>query len=287
MRRPPWLNKKINLKVCHNLKMLLRDLNLHTICEEASCPNISECFSKGTVTFLILGNICTRNCRFCGVKKGKPSPVDKEEPERVAEGVRRLNIRHVVITSVTRDDLPDGGAEQFAQTIISIKKRIEKITIEVLIPDFKGNKESIGKVVEANPDIIGHNVETVPRLYPDVRQAADYSRSLNVLKTVKELSNSIYTKSGLMLGLGEKEEEVIEVFKSLRGVDCDFLSLGQYLSPNLKAYPVKEYIHPDKFNDYRKRALSLGFLYVASGPYVRSSYLAEEYLNIDFHSISS
>jgi len=278
MRRPPWLNKKINLKVCHNLKMLLRDLNLHTICEEASCPNISECFSKGTVTFLILGNICTRNCRFCGVKKGKPSPVDKEEPERVAEGVRRLNIRHVVITSVTRDDLPDGGAEQFAQTIISIKKRIEKITIEVLIPDFKGNKESIKKVVEANPDIIGHNVETVPRLYPDVRQAADYSRSLNVLKTVKELSNSIYTKSGLMLGLGEKEEEVIEVFKSLRGVDCDFLSLGQYLSPNLKAYPVKEYIHPDKFNDYRKRALSLGFLYVASGPYVRSSYLAEEYL---------
>ncbi|MCD6220790.1 lipoyl synthase [bacterium] len=278
MRRPPWLNKKINLKVCHNLKMLLRDLNLHTICEEASCPNISECFSKRTVTFLILGNICTRNCRFCGVKKGKPSPVDKEEPERVAEGVFRLNIRHVVITSVTRDDLPDGGAEQFAQTIISIKKRIEKITIEVLIPDFKGNKESIKKVVEANPDIIGHNVETVPRLYPDVRQAADYSRSLNVLKTVKELSNNIYTKSGLMLGLGEKEKEVIEVFKSLRGVDCDFLSLGQYLPPNLKAYPVKEYIHPDKFNDYKKRALSLGFLYVASGPYVRSSYLAEEYL---------
>jgi len=150
MRRPPWLNKKINLNVCNNLKMLLRDLNLHTICEEASCPNISECFSKRTVTFLILGNICTRNCRFCGVKKGKPSPVDKEEPERVAEGVFRLNIRHVVITSVTRDDLPDGGAEQFAQTIISIKKRIEKITIEVLIPDFKGNKESIKKVVEAN-----------------------------------------------------------------------------------------------------------------------------------------
>lgn len=278
MRKPPWLNKKIDLKACHTLKLLLKDLKLHTICEEAGCPNISECFSKKTATFLILGDICTRNCRFCGVKKGKPCPIDEEEPERVAEAVRRLNLRHVVITSVTRDDLPDGGAGQFAQTIISIKKTMEKITIEVLIPDFKGNRRAIERVIEAGPDVIGHNIETVPRLYPDVRQAADYFRSLEVLKAVKTLSNGIYTKSGLMLGLGEEEGEVLEVFKALRGADCDFLSLGQYLPPSLKAYPVKEYLHPDKFDYYKEKALSLGFLYVASGPYVRSSYLAEEYL---------
>ncbi|MDL1970167.1 MAG: lipoyl synthase [Candidatus Desulfofervidaceae bacterium] len=278
MRKPPWLNKKIDLKACHTLKLLLKDLKLHTICEEAGCPNISECFSKRTATFLILGDICTRNCRFCGVKKGKPCPVDEGEPERVAEAVRRLNLRHVVITSVTRDDLPDGGAEQFAQTILSIKKTMAKITIEVLIPDFKGNRRAIERVIETGPDVIGHNIETVPRLYPDVRQAADYFRSLEVLKTVKTLSNGIYTKSGLMLGLGEEEGEVLEVFKALREAECDFLSLGQYLPPSLKAYPVKEYIHPDKFDDYKEKALSLGFLYVASGPYVRSSYLAEEYL---------
>jgi len=278
MRKPPWLNKKINLKACHTLKLLLKDLKLHTICEEAGCPNISECFSKKTATFLILGDICTRNCRFCGVKKGKPCPVDEREPERVAEAVRRLNLRHVVITSVTRDDLPDGGAEQFAQTILSIKKVMPNIIIEVLIPDFKGNRQAIERVIKAGPDVIGHNIETVPRLYPDVRQAADYFRSLEVLKAVKTLSNGIYTKSGLMLGLGEEEGEVLEAFKALREADCGFLSLGQYLPPSSKSFPVKEYIHPDKFNYYKEKALSLGFLYVASGPYVRSSYLAEEYL---------
>ncbi len=278
MKKPPWLKKKLDLKVCHTLKVLLRDLGLHTICEESGCPNISDCFARGTATFLILGDVCTRNCRFCAVKKGKPLPVDADEPRRVAEAVRRLNLRHVVVTSVTRDDLPDGGAAQFAQTVLNIREQMPNITIEVLIPDFQGDKEAIKRVVEARPDVIGHNVETVPRLYPEVRPKADYRRSLKVLRIVKELNNEIYTKSGLMLGLGENEEEVMQVCQDLRAVGCDFLSLGQYLAPNLKAYPVKEYIHPDKFEAYKRDALSLGFLYVASGPYVRSSYLAEEYL---------
>ena len=278
MKKPSWLRKKLDLKVCHTLKVLLRDLGLHTICEESGCPNISECFAWGTATFLILGDVCTRNCRFCAVKKGKPLPVDADEPRRVAEAVRRLDLRHVVVTSVTRDDLPDGGAAQFAQTVLSIREQMPNITIEVLIPDFQGNREAIQKVVEAGPDVIGHNVETVPRMYPEVRPKADYKRSLEVLRVVKELNNKIYTKSGLMLGLGEDEKEVMQVCQDLRAVGCDFLSLGQYLAPNLKAYPVKAYIHPDKFEAYKRDALSLGFLYVASGPYVRSSYLAEEYL---------
>ena len=278
MKKPVWLHKKIDLKACYALNVLLKNLKLHTICQEANCPNISECFSKKIATFLILGNICTRNCRFCAVKKGKPGVVDIEEPERIAEAVFRLNLKHVVITSVTRDDLSDGGAEHFAKTIYSIRKKMKKIVIEVLIPDFKGEKEAIKKVIEAKPDIIGHNIETVPRLYPIVRKGANFLRSLEVLKTVKALSNGIYTKSGLMLGLGEREEEILKVFKDLRKVNCDFLSIGQYLSPSRKAYPVKEYVHPDRFDYYKERALALGFLYVASGPYVRSSYLAEEYL---------
>ncbi|HDN98035.1 MAG: lipoyl synthase [Candidatus Omnitrophota bacterium] len=277
-RKPEWLNKKIDLKTCNTLRRLLRDLKLHTICEEAFCPNISECFSKGTATFLILGNICTRNCAFCGVRKGKPSGVDEEEPERVAEAVKRLNLRYAVITSVTRDDLDDGGAEQFVRTILKIREKSEKTKIEVLIPDFGGNEKSVEKIVEAKPDVIGHNIETVPRLYPVIRPKANYSVSLNILKMVKKMDSSIYTKSGLILGFGEKEEEVIDVLKSLREVNCDFLSLGQYLPPRINSYPVKEYIHPDKFDYYKNIALSSGFLHVESGPYVRSSYLAEQYL---------
>jgi len=277
-RKPEWLNKKIDLKTCNTLRRLLRDLKLHTICEEAFCPNISECFSKGTATFLILGNICTRNCAFCGVRKGKPSGVDEEEPERVAEAVKRLNLRYAVITSVTRDDLDDGGAEQFVNTILKIREKSEKTKIEVLIPDFGGNEKSVEKIVEAKPDVIGHNIETVPRLYPVIRPKANYSVSLNILKMVKKMDSSIYTKSGLILGFGEKEEEVIDVLKSLREVNCDFLSLGQYLPPRINSYPVKEYIHPDKFDYYKNIALSSGFLHVESGPYVRSSYLAEQYL---------
>lgn len=283
MKRPPWLRKKIDFKKCHTLKALLRDLRLNTICQEAICPNISECFSKGIATFLILGDVCTRNCKFCGVKKGKPRAIDFEEPGHVAEAALELNLKHIVITSVTRDDLSDGGAAHFAKTILNIRRKIRNITIEVLIPDFKGNREAIRRIIEARPDIVGHNIETVPRLYPYVRQA-NYLRSLGVLKTVKTLGNHIYTKSGLMLGLGEREKEVLEAFKALRKIDCDFLSIGQYLPPSLKHFPVKEYIHPDRFDFYKKRALELGFLHVASGPYVRSSYLAQEYLEKKFQT---
>ncbi|HDD35661.1 MAG TPA: lipoyl synthase [Candidatus Desulfofervidus auxilii] len=279
MKKPIWLHKKVNLKVCYALKSLLRDLKLYTICEEAHCPNISECFSQRIATFLILGDICTRNCAFCNVKTGKTKPIDPEEPKRIAEAVYRLNLKHVVITSVTRDDLADGGASHFVQTIFSIREKNKKVTIEVLIPDFKGKEEAIKMITTAKPDIIGHNIETVPRLYPIVRKGADFSRSLKVLRLIKQLDSNIYTKSGIMLGLGEKKEEVIEVFKKLRKVGCDFLSIGQYLPPSLKAYPVKEYIHPNNFDYYKKKALALGFLYVMSGPYVRSSYLAKEFLS--------
>ncbi len=278
LKKPWWLKKKIDLKLCHHLKCLLRDLNLHTICEESGCPNISECFARGTATFLILGDVCTRNCRFCGVKKGRPMALDEDEPQHVAEAVRRLGLKHAVITSVTRDDLEDGGAAYFAKTIEAIKTLTPQVTIEVLIPDFQGNKEAIKTVVEAGPDIIGHNVETVPRLYPKVRPKANYRRSLEVLETAKKLDSKLYTKSGLMLGLGERASEVTQVCQDLRAVNCDFLSLGQYLPPKRSAYPVKEYIFPQKFDSYKKEALKMGFLYVASGPFVRSSYLAEEYL---------
>ena len=280
-KKPAWFDKKLNLKDCHYIKSLIADLNLQTVCEEASCPNISECFSKGEATFLILGDICTRNCRFCGVKKGIPPSVDGEEPERIAEAVVRLNLRHIVITSVTRDDLPYSGAEIFAKTIFNIRKKVgqKKISIEVLIPDFKGDENSIKIVTDAKPDIIGHNIETIPRLYNDLRQGADYFRTLRVLEKIKTFSSHIYTKSGLMLGLSEEKEEVIDAFSDLRKVGCDFLSIGQYLAPTLKHYPVRRYIHPEKFIYYRRIAEEMGFLYVLSGPYVRSSYRAAEYMH--------
>jgi len=296
VKKPVWLNKKINLKECYQMEALLGDLNLNTVCQEAGCPNISECFSKGAATFLILGKICTRGCKFCGIEKGKPSGVDLEEPGRIAEAVKRLNLSHVVITSVTRDDLPDGGAEIFAKTISAIRKKTSKVAIEVLIPDFKlnpvrnfiqgdskneisngVNKLAIKVVMDAGPEIIGHNIETVPRLYNEVRQGSDYTCSLKVLELAKEFNG--YTKSAIMLGLGEEEEEVLSVFVDLRKVSCDFLSIGQYLAPSSAHSLVKEYIPPEKFFYYKQKALQLGFLYVASGPYVRSSYLASEYLD--------
>ena len=295
-KKPAWLNKKTSLKECYQIDALLNDLGLNTVCQQASCPNISECFSKGAVTFLILGKVCTRGCKFCGVGKGMPSGVDLEEPGRIAEAVKRLSLKHVVITSVTRDDLPDGGAEIFAKTISAIRKKTSKVTIEVLIPDFKlnpvrnfaqedskngisngVNKLAIKVVMDAGPEIIGHNIETVPRLYSEVRQGSDYMRSLKVLELAKEFNG--YTKSSIMLGLGEEEEEVLSVFFDLRKVSCDFLSIGQYLAPSSAHSLVKEYIPPEKFFYYKQKALELGFLYVASGPYVRSSYLASEYLD--------
>jgi lipoic acid synthetase len=281
-RKPSWLNKKIRLKDCQDVDNLLEGLNLNTICREARCPNISECFAQKTATFLILGDTCTRQCKFCAVKKGKPSGLDLDEPQRVAKGVIGLGLKHVVVTSVTRDDLSDGGADIFAKTVFSIRDMAKDITIEVLIPDFKGDIEALKRVMEAKPDIIAHNVETVPGLYKEARQGADYGRSLSVLENAKKMSLSgkekIYTKSGIMLGLGEKEEEVLEVFADLRKTDCDFLSIGQYLSPGAENIPVKEYILPDKFAYYKQKALEKGFFYVESGPYVRSSYVAANYL---------
>ena len=274
-----WLRRKLpDQKVLDQMDSLLKDLNLHTVCDSALCPNRGECFKQGTATFMILGDVCTRNCRFCAVKKGKPLPLDPDEPFHVAQAAKHLNLKHIVVTSVTRDDLSDGGADCFAKTIIDIRKQLPLSTIEVLIPDFKGSKEALQKVMNAQPEVINHNIETVPRLYSLIRPQAIYKRSLEVLKEVKLYSKGIFSKSGIMLGLGEKEEEIIESMKDLRKVDCDILTIGQYLKPSPYHLKVSEYIHPDKFEEYQNIGMSLGFKYVASAPLVRSSYHAGEIL---------
>lgn len=278
-RKPSWLNKKIDLAKCREVEELISGLGLNTVCRNASCPNIGECFAKKHATFLILGSLCTRGCRFCGVAKRTPLAVDPGEPERVAEAASRLGLRHVVITSVTRDDLPDGGSGVFSDTVRALRKRLNGARVELLIPDFLGDEGAIKNVAASGPDIIGHNVETVPSLYREVRAGASYGRSLAVLEMIKKADGSILTKSGLMLGLGEKEEEVLEVFSDLRRAACDLLSLGQYLRPSMAHYPVKEYLPPQKFEYYKERALKAGFRFVASAPYVRSSYLADEYMD--------
>jgi len=276
-RKPDWLRIKFHGgKSRSEVEDMLGRLKLHTVCEEANCPNLGECFSRRTATFMILGNYCTRNCTFCNVQKHAPQPVDPEEPFHVAQGVKELGLKHAVITSVTRDDLPDGGAGHFAAVIAEIKALNAGTAVEVLIPDFQGDYEALKKVVYAKPDIINHNIETVPRLYREVRPMADYSRSLRLLGNVKSLDGKMITKSGIMLGLGEKEDEVTAVFRDLRDAGCDLLTVGQYLAPSKGHHPVVEYIHPDIFEEYRKTALELGFKYVASAPLVRSSYLAEK-----------
>jgi len=275
-RKPPWLQKKINPAAHADMERLLGDQRLHTVCQEAMCPNISECFRNRQATFLILGKNCTRHCSFCNVSRERPVPPDLSEPERVAETVTRLGLGHVVITSPTRDDLSDGGAGLFAATVREIRSTSPKTRIELLVPDFRGSRESLRVVTEAGPDILGHNVETVPRLY-DIRSGADYQRSLAVLRHAAELSPSLPTKSGIMVGLGEREAEVREVLADLRRVGCVYLSIGQYLAPSRRHYPVQEFIRPEQFASYREQALALGFAHVESGPYVRSSYLAENY----------
>jgi len=277
-RKPAWLNKKINLKDLNQTKELLTDLNLNTVCEKALCPNIGECFSNGQATFMILGDICTRNCRFCGVSKGEPKKIDLDEPSRVAQAVKRLNLKHVVITSVTRDDLELQGADIFNKVVKEIKENTQAESIEVLIPDFQGKKKLFDLVIEAKPDVINHNVETVPALYNQVRPLANYRVSLEVLRYTKEKDPSIFTKSGLMLGLGEADNEVLKVLDDLREVDCDFLTLGQYLNPSKNHYPIVDFITPEKFEEYKEEALKRGFKFVASAPYVRSSYKAREAL---------
>jgi lipoic acid synthetase len=276
------VKKKIKLKEIDNLKFLISGLGLHTICIEASCPNISECFAKKHATFLILGDTCTRGCKFCNLKKGAPQKLGQDEPSRVKKAVNRLGLKHVVVTSPTRDDLADGGADFFYQLTVQLKQLSFVKSIELLIPDFRANRESIKKVVAAKPDIIGHNLETVSRLYK-VRKGAGYQRSLSVLAKIKEINPKIKTKSALILGLGEKGEEVVEAIKDLRKAGCDLLAIGQYLAPRKSNYPVKRIVKDQEFSYYKKKAYSLGFLHVEAGTYVRSSYHADKYLAKSMH----
>jgi len=269
-RFPPWLRRRLpSPAAMARVVGALRELGLATVCEQARCPNRGECFAAGTATFMILGTTCTRACTFCAVAKGRPAPPDPGEPERVAEAAARLGLRHVVVTSVTRDDLPDGGSGQFARTIHAIRRRCEA-TVEVLTPDFQGRPEQIDTVALARPDVFNHNVETVPRLYPEVRPGADYRRSLELLRRVAE--RGLLGKSGLMLGLGEKPHEVEQVLRDLREVGCRAVTLGQYLQPSPEHHRVVEFVPPERFEQMRQMALGMGFAAVASGPFVRSSY---------------
>lgn len=275
--KPEWLKVRVaNGTKRAEVEEILKRLSLHTVCEQASCPNIMECFGRRTATFMILGKVCTRNCTFCDVHKGNPDMVDADEPLHVAQAVKELNLKHVVITSVTRDDLADGGAGHYAAVIRKVRELNPEVAIEVLIPDFEGSYEALAVVIKSKPDILNHNVETVPRLYPEVRPMAVYRRSLELLQNVKKMSSGIYTKSGIMMGLGENEQEVLGVFKNLRDAGCDFLTVGQYLAPSKSHHPVVEYVHPDVFEDYKAKALEMGFKYVASAPLVRSSYQADK-----------
>jgi len=278
IRKPEWLRVKAPAGENYTkVKQSLRSLNLHTVCEEARCPNISECWGTGTATIMIMGDICSRGCRFCAVNSGKPVLLDAGEPERVAKAIKEWRLRYVVITSVCRDDLDDGGAEHIAKTIKAIKLLCPTIIVESLIPDFRGDESSIKKIVTSEPEVISHNIETVPRLTPKVRDVrASYEQSLLVLKKIKDINSLIYTKSSIMLGLGETEEEVIQTIKNLRSVGVSILTIGQYLQPTPKHLPIIEFIAPEKFNWFREIAEQMGFVYVASGPLVRSSYRAGE-----------
>jgi lipoyl synthase len=278
-RLPEWL--RIRLPTSDSFahtRALLQELNLHTVCQSAMCPNHWECWSKGTATFMIGGDRCTRACAFCAVTTARPLPLEADEPGRVAEATRRMRLKHVVITAVARDDLPDGGASHFRQTIESVRRLNPQTIIEVLTPDFNDRDPAIDTVLAARPHIFNHNLETVRRLTPAVRSRATYERSLSVLAKVKARSgSSIYSKSGLMLGLGETEPELLEALADLRRVSCDILTLGQYLQPTLKHVPVREYVDPETFAEYGRRARQMGFIHVASGPMVRSSYHADEF----------
>lgn len=273
--RPEWLKQKApDQVVFEEMGRLLESLSLNTVCESAHCPNIGKCFESKTATFMIMGDVCTRGCRFCAVTKGTASPLDCEEPLNVATACMRLGLKHVVITSVTRDDLEDGGAEHFARTVHAIRLLNTDSTVELLIPDLLGNWKALAEIIDARPDIINHNIETVPELYEKVRPQAIYNRSLELLRRVKEIDGRIYSKSGLMLGLGETDEQIIRVMGDLRAAGCDILTMGQYLRPSEEHIRVHEYVTPAKFEELRDIALAMGFRYVASGPFVRSSYKA-------------
>ena len=276
LRKPAWLQKKITPAAHAEMEGLLKELHLNTVCQQARCPNITECFRQRQATFLILGRACTRLCSFCSVAKEAPSPPEQGEPAAVAEAVCRLKLSHVVITSPTRDDLSDGGARQYADTVAAIRAASPETKIELLIPDLQGDLEALKVVLASAPDILGHNLETVPRLYA-IRSGADYKRSLGLLAAAHRLEPELKTKSGLMLGLGEEEDELLAVFGDLVEAGCSYLSLGQYLAPSRKHYPVQRFVEPERFEKLKEQALAAGLVHVESAPYVRSSYMAERY----------
>ncbi len=277
LRKPEWLKIKLETGTDYlKVKSIVKQHHVHTICQSGDCPNMGECWSRGTATFMILGNICTRNCKFCNVPSGKPLPVDPMEPKQIADSIKKMGLKHCVITSVDRDDLPDYGSAIWAETICAIKQENPHTTIEVLIPDFQGNESFVNKVMDARPEIISHNLETVRRLTPLIRSKAQYDVSLAVLKYIAQ--GGIRAKSGIMLGLGEKQEEILQTMDDLRNINCNIMTLGQYLQPKRENHPVLEYIHPDQFAYYKKVGLEKGFSHVESAPMVRSSYHAEKHV---------
>ena len=276
-KKPNWIRTKIlNTSNFLSTKEIINKKNLHTVCQEANCPNISECWSKKHATFMIMGDVCTRACAFCNVKTGKPTFLDPFEPLKIAQATNDLNLKHVVITSVDRDDLKDGGANHFSEVIKETRKMNNNTTIEVLTPDFLRKGEAYKKVIMANPDVFNHNIETVPSLYRKVRPGSRYYASINLLKSAKEINSGIFTKSGIMLGLGETKQEVLRVMEDLLSANVDFLTIGQYLQPSAKHYPLNRYVHPDEFEEFKEIALSKGFLIVSSSPLTRSSYHADQ-----------
>jgi lipoic acid synthetase len=283
LKKPSWLKQRLpSGSVSEEFSALLNKEQIRTVCQEAQCPNIWECFSRKTATFMIMGDRCTRNCRFCAVAHGPDSPPDPDEPARIAGTVQNLQIDYAVITSVTRDDLPDGGASFFVRTVNEIRQRVPDVRIELLIPDFKGNEDAVKSIVQTHPDVVNHNIETVGRLYAAVRPEAVYRRSLDLLKQVVTETPKVITKSGLMLGLGELPKEIHNTLKDLIGAGCRLLTLGQYLQPTKAHLPVDRFLPPEEFSDWRKTALEMGFAEVASGPFVRSSYQAKKLFKTAF-----
>jgi len=281
-KKPSWIRSRlINSQNFFLIKSIINQKKIHTVCQEANCPNITECWSKRHATFLIMGDVCTRACAFCDIKTGKPKPLDLFEPIKIAKATKELNLKHVVITSVDRDDLIDGGAEHFSKVIHEVRKMNNSTTIEVLTPDFLRKGKAFTKVVLAKPDVFNHNIETVPSLYLKVRPGSRYFASLELLKSVKQMSKKIFTKSGIMLGMGEKRDEILQVMDDLKSAEVDFITIGQYLQPSVKHYPLERYVHPDEFKELKRIAESKGFLIVASSPLTRSSYHADE----DFHKM--
>ena len=281
-KKPSWIRSRlINSQNFFLTKSIINQKKIHTVCQEANCPNITECWSKRHATFLIMGDVCTRACAFCDIKTGKPKPLDLFEPIKIAKATKELNLKHVVITSVDRDDLIDGGAEHFSKVIHEVRKMNNSTTIEVLTPDFLRKGKAFTKVVLAKPDVFNHNIETVPSLYLKVRPGSRYFASLELLKSVKQMDKTIFTKSGIMLGMGEKRDEILQVMDDLKSAEVDFITIGQYLQPSVKHYPLERYVHPDEFKELKRIAESKGFLIVASSPLTRSSYHADE----DFHKM--